>query len=305
MTIYAARSSRRPLSDISNQIPLRECVEKPSLPIVEVFRLPRLGTCEDPQDVYDYDCEIYKVLRQSEGETLPTRNCISDQPFVNSMMREMLVDWMQQLHFKFRMHTNTIYIAVNLLDRVLSHHVIPVEQFQLLGSACLYTAVKVEESHALSASQFVEFAANSFTEQDLRAMESCILQTVDHRLVFPTVCDFLIRYNTLLSSKGRVAYLSYYIGEFMLTLASPIGELPSHLAVLAIVLSRAIIGESPPLPDKLSRYADVTQSFIYPACRTIANNLRHSNPSLYIKRKFSTPEVEHISTVLIPETLPF
>lgn len=44
---------------------------------------------------------------------------MSLQPEINDKMRAILVDWLVEVHFKFRLATETLYIAVRIIDRYL------------------------------------------------------------------------------------------------------------------------------------------------------------------------------------------
>lgn len=57
-------------------------------------------------------------------------------------MRRILVDWLIELHSKFRMFSETIFTVVNILDRYLSKKNTTRKQLQLVGIAALYIAAK-------------------------------------------------------------------------------------------------------------------------------------------------------------------
>ena len=58
-------------------------------------------------------------------------------------MRRILVEWMVNVHHRFKLSQETLFIAVVYMDRVLSTKVpIKVQELQLVGAACLWMASK-------------------------------------------------------------------------------------------------------------------------------------------------------------------
>jgi hypothetical protein len=55
-------------------------------------------------------------------------------------MRRIVIDWLCEVHQKFRLNRETLFIAVGLIDRMLC--VTEVPELQLLGSTALWLASK-------------------------------------------------------------------------------------------------------------------------------------------------------------------
>jgi G2/mitotic-specific cyclin 2 len=60
-------------------------------------------------------------------------------------MREMLVDWMCQAHLRYHMLPETLWIAVNIVDRFLTIRAVSLVKLQLVGITALFIAAKYEE----------------------------------------------------------------------------------------------------------------------------------------------------------------
>ena len=45
---------------------------------------------------------------------------MGNQKFVNEKTRAFLVDWLVELHYKFKMWPETLYVAIGIIDRYLS-----------------------------------------------------------------------------------------------------------------------------------------------------------------------------------------
>ena len=56
----------------------------------------------------------------TEDETRPMTNYMDYQKDINPSMREILTDWLIEVHLKFKLLPETLYLTVNLIDRFLS-----------------------------------------------------------------------------------------------------------------------------------------------------------------------------------------
>jgi hypothetical protein len=57
-------------------------------------------------------------------------------------MRGILLDWIVDIHFKFKMFPQTLFIIVAIIDKYLSIKSISKDKLQLLGAAALFIAAK-------------------------------------------------------------------------------------------------------------------------------------------------------------------
>ncbi|OHT07118.1 hypothetical protein TRFO_05355 [Tritrichomonas foetus] len=198
---------RRALADITNisipKQPLKrvsrskKVAKTEKIPISNESKNPfyfsRLGNPKDPQDVYDYDYEIFRNLLIEETKYLPNKNLFQNIS-ISPENRTILIDWIQLIHAKLEMRHETIFLVTSLIDRVLSVVNVPLEDFQLMGSAAIYACVKIEEVSILPGENLVTFAGSSFSHDELRKMERLVLNSVDFKVNVPTAMVFLDRY---------------------------------------------------------------------------------------------------------------
>lgn len=55
-------------------------------------------------------------------------------------MRTILVDWLVEVTEEYKMHTETLYLAVNFIDRFLSYMSVVRAKLQLVGTAAMFIA---------------------------------------------------------------------------------------------------------------------------------------------------------------------
>ena len=58
-------------------------------------------------------------------------------------MRTVLVEWLVQVHQRFQLAQETLYLTVTLVDRFMSKTVVSHDKIQLVGVAALLIASKV------------------------------------------------------------------------------------------------------------------------------------------------------------------
>eukprot|EP01156_Anaeramoeba_ignava_P002122 Anaeramoba_ignava/a217619_14.p1 GENE.a217619_14~~a217619_14.p1 ORF type:complete len:211 (+),score=78.92 a217619_14:132-764(+) len=103
-------------------------------------------TNTDPSLVAEYSEEIYQQFLENEKKYQPSIDYIEEtQNMINEKMREILVDWLIETSQEHEFHSETLFLAINLVDRFLSKYSVSKQQFQLLGAACLMIASKYEE----------------------------------------------------------------------------------------------------------------------------------------------------------------
>lgn len=67
------------------------------------------------------------------------------QPEINEKMRAILIDWLIDVHQKFELSPETLYLTINIIDRFLSVKAVPRRELQLVGISATLMASKYEE----------------------------------------------------------------------------------------------------------------------------------------------------------------
>ncbi|KAG5439657.1 hypothetical protein PCK2_000791, partial [Pneumocystis canis] len=85
----------------------------------------------DPLMVSEYVEEIIGYMRELEVLTLPLPDYMDRQKELQWKMRGILVDWLIEVHAKFRLLPETLFLSVNIIDRFLSLRVCSLPKLQL------------------------------------------------------------------------------------------------------------------------------------------------------------------------------
>jgi G2/mitotic-specific cyclin-B, other len=79
-------------------------------------------------------------------------------------MRAILVDWIIEVHLKFKLLPETLFITVSLIDRYLEKIQIKRNNLQLVGVTAMLIATKYEEIYAPEVRDFVYITDNAYTK---------------------------------------------------------------------------------------------------------------------------------------------
>jgi hypothetical protein len=173
---------------------------------------------------------------------MPNPNYMESQKELAWKMRGILTDWLIQVHFRFRLLPETLFLAVNIIDRFLSARVVSLAKLQLVGVACMFIAAKVEEIVAPSAANFLYCADSSYTEVEILQAEKYILKTLDWNLSYPNPMHFLRRVSKADEYNVQVRTIGKYLMEVSCLEWRLIAAPPSLLAAASIWLARIILG---------------------------------------------------------------
>lgn len=109
-------------------------------------------------------------------------------------MREILNDWLIEVHLKFKLHPETLFLTINLIDRYLSTTSIYRNKLQLVGVAAMFIASKYEDIYPPTVTDYVYITDNAYTREEIFAMEKRILIALQFSIHFTSSYRFLERF---------------------------------------------------------------------------------------------------------------
>ncbi len=120
-------------------------------------------------------------------------NCMMRQHDVNTKMRAILIDWLVDVHLKFKLKQETLFITVNLIDRFLEKEQVSKQKLQLIGVTAIMIAAKYEEIYPPTLRDYIYITDHAYTAADIKEMECHVLSTLEFDITFPTAYRFLER----------------------------------------------------------------------------------------------------------------
>lgn len=199
-------------------------------------------TMEDPLECSEYVAEIFQHLKNTELDFIPKPGYMKTQTDINEKMRAILIDWLIEVHLKFKLYPETLYLTVNLIDRYLEKENVLRQHLQLVGVTSMLIASKYEEIYAPEVRDFVYITDKAYTKEEILEMEYKILKSLNFRITTPSSYRFLERiYKLYPNADERIFNLSRYMIELSLVEYRMLKHHPSMLASAALFLTMKIL----------------------------------------------------------------
>uniref|UniRef100_A0A673JS86 Cyclin B2 n=1 Tax=Sinocyclocheilus rhinocerous TaxID=307959 RepID=A0A673JS86_9TELE len=128
------------------------------------------GDADMPQLCPEYVKDIYAYLRSLESKQ-SVRPLYMRGYDINGRMRALLVDWLIQVHSRFQLLQETLYMTVAILDRFLQVQPVTRKKLQLVGVTAMLIACKYEEMYVPMVGDFAYIVDDAFTKAQIREME--------------------------------------------------------------------------------------------------------------------------------------
>ncbi|KAI1206429.1 A/B/D/E cyclin [Annulohypoxylon truncatum] len=227
---------------------------------------------EDPLMVAEYAHEIFDYLRDLECKSVPNPQYIIHQDELEWKTRSILVDWMIEVHTRFHLLPETLFLATNIIDRFLSQKVVQLDRVQLVGITAMFVAAKYEEVLSPHVSNYRMVSDDGFSDAEILSAERFILETLNYDLSYPNPMNFLRRISKADDYDIQSRTIGKYLMEISIVDHRFLAYRPSHVAAAAMYLARMILdrGEWDPT---IAFYAGYTEEEIEPVFELMVDYL--------------------------------
>jgi len=240
-----------------------------------------LCVTEYVQDMYHHFCIKEKTTSVRPGY-------MDNQPRINEGMRSILVDWLVDVHLKFELVPETLYLNVSIIDRYLESSQVTRQKLQLVGVAALLIASKYEEIYPPDIGDLVYICDKAYTKKDIVQMEETILKTLEYRITIPSAHAFLVRYLKAAHADRKIVQLSCYILDGTLQSYNLLHYLPSQLAAAAVLIARKRVGRNSWSPTLLKYSSYYEEEIIHVAKAVLYEKTTASRELRAVNKKYSS-----------------
>ncbi len=279
--------------------------------LVRTLPPPKKNT--DPALCSDYIDDMYHLFFKMEGDFTPALY-MSTQPDITFRMRAILIDWLIEVHNKFKLHPATLWLCVNILDRYLSKVIIVRQKLQLIGIASLLIACKYEEIYPPEVDDCVYMTDKAYSREEVISTESDILNKLNYQLVVPTGYHFLTRFLDFIKATERTRNLAYYYAERNLQEYDTLKVKP-HIFVcaciyLALLQQKYQYGSAfcngIVWQPSIASYTGVTERELIDTAKIVIKHVSEEQETaskrklLAAKKKFASEKFNRVSTLDLP-----
>ncbi|KAH8889528.1 A/B/D/E cyclin [Thozetella sp. PMI_491] len=227
---------------------------------------------DDPLMVAEYANDIFEYLRDLECNSIPNPQYMSHQDDLEWKTRGILVDWLIEVHTRFHLLPETLFLAVNIIDRFLSEKVVQLDRLQLVGITAMFIASKYEEVLSPHVANFRHVADDGFSESEILSAERFILSTLNYDLSYPNPMNFLRRISKADNYDIQSRTLGKYLMEISLLDHRFMAFRPSHVAAAAMYMARLILDRGD-WDETIAYYAGYTEEEIEPVFQLMVDYL--------------------------------
>ncbi|CAB9508046.1 B-type cyclin [Seminavis robusta] len=251
---------------------------------------------EDPLFVTDYVQGMFAHFREKEKTTAVLPMYMEEnQPHINEKMRSILVDWLVEVHMKFKLSPETLYLTINLIDRYLERREVVRSNLQLLGVTCLMIASKYEEIWPPAVQELVYICDNAYTRPQIIKMETQVLRVLQYQITQPSAQTFLVRYLKAAHADKEMTQLACYLLDGTLLSYSLLQYLPSELAAAAVFVARVACNRHPWSPTLL-KYSQYLEEEVKPVAQALLEEKSGlSLDLLSVNKKYSSSRYGNVA----------
>ena len=250
----------------------------------------------DVQNADEYFDDICHELFSNEDKYLVDPKYMSNQSDINHRMRAILIDWLIDVHLKYKLVPQTMYIAVNLIDRYLEKNETNRAKLQLVGVTAMFIACKYEEIYPPDLKDFVYITDGAYVKQDVLDMEYKMLKSLEFNITFPTQWSIFEIYKKKLDLDDKTFKLAWFLMELCLIDYKILKFKMSYIAASAILIAIKTLGI---YRSDFSSIIGIEENQLEECCKEIYNfyvyNSTHNLQA--IRKKFATTRFNEVSKI--------
>jgi len=260
------------------------------------------GDVRDAQKAGEYAADIHARALERETLLLPRPDYMDGQTDINAKMRSILIDWLVEVHMKYNLRPETLFLTVNIIDRYLCVKPVGRKKLQLLGVVAMLIASKFEEIDPPRVHEFAYITDNTYSKQDIMNMEAQVLAALGFQIAVPTAAHFLDRLQRANGCDSQHRCLAQYALELSLLDLRALRYPPSTLVAASLLLSNAILGRQPRWPPAVAHSSRRSEASLL-ACaeelRTLMEGAKAASIQA-VRRKFQLDNRHAVANLVPP-----
>ena len=174
----------------------------------------KTNNAQIPYEYFNDFLDTYVVEEDSlEYKIIP--NFMDKQIEINGRMRAIIVNWIIEVHNRFKLLPDTLFLSIIIFDRYMSLvKNIKKDTLQLIGVTSLLIACKYEEIFSPEIRDFVCILDRTYEREDLMDQENEMMKKLKFEITFPTS----LRYFEILRVEFNIDEKYYDYGYYLLEL---------------------------------------------------------------------------------------
>jgi len=258
--------------------------------------------------VAEFTSDIMRHYLSTEMFNQPKYKYMEQQTHITERMRSILIDWIIEVHFQFKLKSESLFLTINLIDRYLEKIRVSKENLQLVGVSAMLIACKYEEIWPPLIKDYIHMCDNAYNKDQIINMELSMLSELDFDVDFVSAYSLLERFSAMNKDTHQTACLAQYLIEISLLDYDSIRIKPSYLAASALFLARSLLRHPEPHSSILAQCIHYTQNQLQAVAQLLIRLLKNYQKPTYqlvgLKKKFASDQFANVSQLYHFESQP-
>jgi cyclin B len=254
----------------------------------------------------DYGGDIFRNIKREE--LLNTFDYSSkdlfklqDTKFFNEKNRSIIFQWLIKNNHNWKLNDDTIFMAMNIMDRYISKYKVKNSEFQLIGIASYFIASKYEDIYPPYLDELSKICNFIYTPDDIIKKEYEILSGLNFDILYNSSYKFLTFLHSICDKENmKLFYLAQFILELSLENLEILEYSQCKRAMAALLLAKKIMKIKKSWNDvKLYyNYNENEIKNIQKKMIILLNNVMKSKNKNSVFEKFESSRYKSVSSIL-------
>ena len=197
--------------------------------------------------VDDYGDDIFRYLIKSEKVNIcdyANKDLfdLQDKKYFNEKNRSIIFNWLVKNNFKWKLKDDTIFMAMNLMDRYISKYPTKNSEFQLIGISSYLIASKYEDIYPPYLDELSQICNYIYSNDDIIKKEYDILSGLNFDILYNSSYKYLTFLHSVTDKENmKLLYLAQFILELTLENLEILEHSQCLRAISALFLAKKIL----------------------------------------------------------------
>ena len=256
--------------------------------------------------VDDYGDDIFKYLKKNEKINVCDYSNkdifkLQDKKYYNEKNRSIIYHWLVKNNHKWKLKDDTIYMAMNIMDRYISQYKSKNLEFQLIAISSYLIASKYEDIYPPYIDELSQICNYIYSNDDIIKKEYEILSGLNFDVLYNSSYKFLTFLHSVVDNQNmKLLYLAQFILEISLDNLDILEYSQSERALAALLVSKKILGIKITW-NNLRMYYDYDENKIKTVQKKmipLLNKVMKSKNKNAIFEKFESSKYKSVSSLL-------
>ena len=195
----------------------------------------------------DYGDDIFKYLRKNEKVNACDYSNkdlfkLQDKKYFNENNRSIILQWLIKNNMKWKLKDDTIFMAMNIMDRFISKFKSKNLEFQLIAISSYFIASKYEDIYPPYLDELSQICNYIYSNDDIIKKEYEILVGLNFDILYNSSYKYLTFLHSIADKDNlKLLYLAQFILELSLENIDILEHSQSQRALAALLIAKKIL----------------------------------------------------------------